>query len=148
MLRLKTAFLFSFLYSRQDQGIPSSLHHNNNNPFVLRFLHENAKRCKACDTDLCHRKRIIPFDLIFAQGTVVLSSEWKLVKPQGFSEGDSLLPHHEAGSVWWHDFHTLIWIMLKFLMMSRPHFVTHTKTTCKRVGPSGWYPGSDTVPKC
>ena len=22
--------------------------------------------------------------------------EWKLVKPQGFSEGDSLLPHHEA----------------------------------------------------
>ena len=35
MLRLKTALLFSFLYSRQDQGIPSSLHHNNNNPLSL-----------------------------------------------------------------------------------------------------------------
>ena len=50
--------------ARQGNPLFSAIHHNNN-PFVLRFLHENAKRCQACDTDFCHRKRVIPFDLIF-----------------------------------------------------------------------------------
>ena len=147
MLRLKTAFFVFFFVFKARPGDPLFSAPQQQQPFVLRFLHENAKRCKACDTDLCHRKRIIPFDLIFAQGTVVLSSEWKLVKPQGFSEGDSLLPHHEAvydGMIsilwfglcwnsWWCHGHTL-WLTQKLPV--------------KRVGPSGWYPGSDTVPKC
>lgn len=39
--------------------------HHNDNPFVLRILPKNAKKCKQCGTDLCHRLRIIPHDLVF-----------------------------------------------------------------------------------
>ena len=54
---------------RQEPATPTqpftAIHHNDN-PFVLRFFpHEGARRCKACDTDFCYRKRVIPFDLVF-----------------------------------------------------------------------------------
>ena len=44
---------------------PFTAIHHNDNPFVLKFLHESAKRCKACDTDVCHKKEVISFDLVF-----------------------------------------------------------------------------------
>ena len=43
----------------------SEIHHNENK-FELMFLVEGAKRCKSYHLDFCHRKKVIPFDVIFS----------------------------------------------------------------------------------
>ena len=44
-------------------GAYTELHHNDN-PFVVRLLPAEAKQCKTCKVDFCHRQRHIPFDLV------------------------------------------------------------------------------------
>ena len=44
-------------------GVYTELHHNDN-PFVVRLLPAEAKQCKTCKVDFCHRQRHIPFDLV------------------------------------------------------------------------------------
>ena len=54
--------------------------HHNDNPFVLRILPKNAKTCKQCKTDFCHRLRIIPNDLVFEHQErfyFPLNGDWK-----------------------------------------------------------------------
>lgn len=54
--------------------------HHNDNPFVLRILPKNAKKCKQCGTDFCHRLRIIPNDLVFEHNErfyFPLNGDWK-----------------------------------------------------------------------
>ena len=41
----------------------TELHHNDN-PFVVRILPDQAKRCKTCSVDFCRRQRHLPFDLV------------------------------------------------------------------------------------
>lgn len=48
----------------QESQTYTDIHHNDN-PFDLMFLPKEAKVCKSCDTDFCHRTKIIPFDLVF-----------------------------------------------------------------------------------
>lgn len=48
----------------QESQTYTDIHHNDN-PFDLMFLLKEAKVCKSCDTDFCHRTKIIPFDLFF-----------------------------------------------------------------------------------
>ena len=40
--------------------------YHNDNQFVLQFLTEGAKSCKSCGLSFCHRKRVIPFDVILS----------------------------------------------------------------------------------
>lgn len=48
-----------------QHGVFTEIHHNNN-PFVLEFLHDGAKMCKSCKVEFCTRKKVVPFDVIFA----------------------------------------------------------------------------------
>ena len=43
----------------------SEIYHNDH-PFTLQMLSEVHKSCKSCDRDFCHRRRIIPFDLVLS----------------------------------------------------------------------------------
>jgi len=43
----------------------SEIYHNDN-PFVLSMLPPEAKTCKGCKQDFCHRQKKIPYDLVFA----------------------------------------------------------------------------------
>ena len=38
--------------------------HHNDHPFTLQMLSGVHKSCKSCDRDFCHKRRIIPFDLV------------------------------------------------------------------------------------
>ena len=40
--------------------------YHNDNPFVLCMLPPEAKTCKGCQHDFCHRQKIIPYNLVFA----------------------------------------------------------------------------------
>ena len=40
--------------------------YDNDHPFTLQMLSEVHKSCKSCDRDFCHRRRIIPFDLVLS----------------------------------------------------------------------------------
>lgn len=55
--------------TEEKQANANSLYteiYHNENPFILMFLTEGAKRCKSCQLDFCHRKKVIPFDIIFS----------------------------------------------------------------------------------
>ena len=47
----------------RSQGLYTHIHHNDN-PFIVRLLPEEAKKCKTCNVDFCHRQRHVPFDLV------------------------------------------------------------------------------------
>ena len=51
--------------SQQPAGQMYTQIHHNDNPFVLRILPKDAKSCKQCKNDFCHRLQTAPFDLIF-----------------------------------------------------------------------------------
>ena len=54
--------------------------HHNDNPFILRILPKEAKTCKQCRNDFCHRFRIIPNDLVFEHHErfyYPLNGDWK-----------------------------------------------------------------------
>ena len=54
--------------------------HHNDNPFVLRILPKDAKSCRQCKTDFCHRVRVIPNDLVFEhleRYYFPLNGDWK-----------------------------------------------------------------------
>ena len=57
----------------------SEIYHNDN-PFVLCILPPEAKTCKGCQHDFCHRQKIIPYDLVFAHKEryyFPLQGDWK-----------------------------------------------------------------------
>ena len=61
----------------------SEIHHNENK-FELMFLVEGAKRCKSCHLDFCHRKKVIPFDVIFShkeRWMYPINGDWSNCKP-------------------------------------------------------------------
>ncbi|KAJ8017898.1 hypothetical protein HOLleu_44425 [Holothuria leucospilota] len=41
----------------------SALHHNDN-MFIVQLLTPQAKQCKTCGVDFCHRQKIRPYDLV------------------------------------------------------------------------------------
>ena len=48
--------------------------------FVLCMLPSDAKTCKGCKDDFCHRKKIIPLELVFSQREryyFLLHGDWK-----------------------------------------------------------------------
>ena len=50
--------------------------HHNNNPFMLK----DAKNCKQCKNDFCHRLRVVPHDLVFEHKErfyFPLNGDWK-----------------------------------------------------------------------
>lgn len=49
-----------------EEGASYSLLHHNDNLFEVQFLPPNAKQCKTCGVDFCHRQKIRPFDLVLA----------------------------------------------------------------------------------
>ena len=54
--------------------------HHNDNPFVLRILPKDAKNCKQCKNDFCHRLRVVPHDLVFEHKErfyFPLNGDWK-----------------------------------------------------------------------
>lgn len=54
--------------------------HDNDNPFMLRILLKDAKNCKQCKNDSCHRLRVISHDLIFEHKEIFhfpLNGDWK-----------------------------------------------------------------------
>ena len=54
--------------------------HHNDNPFVLRILPKDAKSCRQCKTDFCHRVGVIPNDLVFEHQEryyFPLNGDWK-----------------------------------------------------------------------
>ena len=56
----------------------------NENPFILMFLTDGAKRCKSCHLDFCHRKKVIPFDLIFShkeRWMFPVNGDWSNCRP-------------------------------------------------------------------
>lgn len=64
---------------RSASYIYKEIHHNDN-PFVLRILPKQAKRCTQCKTDFCHRVRVIPNDLVFEhleRYYFPLNGDWK-----------------------------------------------------------------------
>lgn len=55
--------------AEEDQASPTQLYseiYHNKNLFVLMFLTGDSKRCKSCQLDFCHRKKVIPFDVVFS----------------------------------------------------------------------------------
>ena len=61
----------------------SDIHHNENE-FELMFLVEGAKRCKSCHLDFCHKKKVIPFDVIFSHKVrwmYPINGDWSNCKP-------------------------------------------------------------------
>lgn len=57
----------------------TQLHHNDN-PFILRILPKEAKSCKQCRNDFCHRIRVVPHDLVFEHKEKYffpLNGDWK-----------------------------------------------------------------------
>ena len=65
--------------SQSSTGYTYKEIHHNDNPFVLCILPKNAKKCKQCGTDFCHRLRIIPNDLVFehqARFYFPLNGDW------------------------------------------------------------------------
>ena len=57
----------------------SEIYHNDN-PFVLCMLPPEAKTCKGCKHDFCHRQKIIPYDLVFEHKEryyFPLQGDWK-----------------------------------------------------------------------
>ena len=66
--------------SQSSTGYTYKEIHHKDNPFVLRILPKNAKKCKQCGTDFCHRLRIIPNDLVFEHQErfyFPLNGDWK-----------------------------------------------------------------------
>ena len=54
--------------------------YHNDHPFVLCMLPSDAKTCKGCKDDFCHRQKIIPFDLVFSHKEryyFPLHGDWK-----------------------------------------------------------------------
>lgn len=51
--------------SSQKDGMYTEIFHNDNN-FVVMFLPKEAKSCKSCEKDFCHRLKVQPFDLVLA----------------------------------------------------------------------------------
>ena len=54
--------------------------YHNDHPFVLCMLPSDAKTCKGCKDDFCHRKKIIPLELVFSQREryyFLLHGDWK-----------------------------------------------------------------------
>ena len=47
-----------------DAGQGYTQIHHNDHPFTLQMLSGVHKSCKSCDRDFCHKRRIIPFDLV------------------------------------------------------------------------------------
>ena len=68
--------------------------YHNDHPFVLCMLPSDAKTCKGCKDDFCHRQKNNTIRSgVFAQGTVLLSSAWRLEKQTSFKQGvNALLP--------------------------------------------------------
>lgn len=66
-----------------DTPLYSEIFHNEN-PFELMFLSEGIKRCKSCHLDFCHRKKVIPFDVIFAhkeRWMFPINKDWSNCRP-------------------------------------------------------------------
>ncbi|CAB3989983.1 Cyclin-dependent kinase 2 [Paramuricea clavata] len=54
--------------------------YHNDNPFILHILPAEAKKCKQCNKDFCHRVRVIPHDLVFEHCEryyFPLNGDWK-----------------------------------------------------------------------
>ena len=54
--------------TEEEQANTNSLYteiYHNKNPFILMFLTEGAKRCKSCQLDFCHRKKVMPLTYFF-----------------------------------------------------------------------------------
>lgn len=71
--------------SAETASIPlySEIYHNEN-LFELMFLSEGATRCKSCHLDFCHRKKVIPFDVIFShkeRWMYPIKGDWSNSKP-------------------------------------------------------------------
>ena len=57
---------------------------HNEKPFTLMFLTDGAKSCKSCHLDFCHRKKVIPFDLIFShkeRWMFFVNGDWSNCRP-------------------------------------------------------------------
>lgn len=61
----------------------SEIYHNEN-LFELMFLSEGATRCKSCHLAFCHRRKVIPFNVIFShkeQWMYPVERDWSNCKP-------------------------------------------------------------------
>ena len=68
--------------------------HHNDNPFVVRLLPEEAKKCKTCSVHFSHRQRHVPFDLVLEH-----KERWYFPK-----EGDwnNKVPTNKEGKRFYH----------------------------------------------
>lgn len=78
--------------TQRNQGLYTHIHQNDN-PFVVRLLPEEAKKCKTCNVDFCHRQRHVPFDLVLEH-----KERWYFPKEGGWNNkvptnrGKTILP--------------------------------------------------------
>lgn len=86
--------------SQPQRRLYSEIHHNDN-PFFLQILPEEAKICKCCGNNFCHRQRIVPRDLVLEHKEryfFPIDGDWKKktsVEQRGItllSRGPSLYP--------------------------------------------------------
>jgi len=78
-----------------DTPLYSEIYHNENS-FVLMFLSEDAKRCKSCHLDFCHKKKTIPFDVIFShkeRWMYPINGDWANCRP---SNRETVRYYHAA----------------------------------------------------
>ena len=78
-----------------DTPLYSEIYHNENS-FELMFLSEDAIRCKSCHLDFCHKKKTIPFDVIFAhkeRWMYPISGDWANCRP---SNRETVRYYHSA----------------------------------------------------
>ena len=62
-----------------SKKIYNEIHHNDN-PFILHILPQEAKSCKQCRNNFCHRIRVVPHDLVFEHKEKYyfpLNGDWK-----------------------------------------------------------------------
>lgn len=65
--------------SNSGAQIYTEIYHNDN-PFILRLLPKEAKACKQCHHDFCHRIKVVPYDLVLEHKEKYyfpLNGDWK-----------------------------------------------------------------------
>ena len=102
--------------------------YHNENPFILMFLTDGAKRCKSCHLDFCHRKKVIPFDLIFShkeRWMFPVNGDWSNCRP---SRQETVRYYHATKKCLTKRFPFFRLTTWKFLMMLTIAFKIHTRT--------------------
>ena len=139
-----------FFFMEEEKANTNPLYtetYHNENPCILMFLIDWAKRWKSCHLDFCHWKKVIPFDLIFSH------REWQVFPVNG--GWSNCRPSHEETMRYYHAtkcltkrFSFFSVDYLEMLMMLKIAFEIHTRSSSH--ASLGWHLNKtrDYIPVC